>query len=121
MKLCIPISEDQGLQSPLCPHFGSAPLFAVCDPEQETISVVANANDHHQHGACRPLDTIAELGVDALVVGGMGRRAILALQQGGIKVYRSQAATVAQALEQLQQGELVELDPATACAGHGGH
>jgi len=33
MKLCIPISEDRGLDSPICGHFGSAPAFLLVDTE----------------------------------------------------------------------------------------
>ena len=31
MNLCIPITEDQGLQSPVSGHFGSAPYFMIVD------------------------------------------------------------------------------------------
>ena len=31
MKVCVPVTHDQGLQSPVSGHFGSAPLFVLVD------------------------------------------------------------------------------------------
>ena len=56
--------------------------------------------------------------VDAVVVGGIGARAIAKLHAMGVKVYRAAAATAGQNIELFQQGKLAELTADGACAGH---
>ena len=59
MKLCIPVDEDLGLESPVCAHFGSAPYFMIVEVESRTHRAIPNRNTHHQHGACAPLAALA--------------------------------------------------------------
>ena len=59
MNVCIPISEDRGLASPVCGHFGSAPAFLVVDTETRSHRVLANTNAHHEHGHCTPIALLA--------------------------------------------------------------
>ena len=37
MNICIPITRDNGIQSPVSLHFGSAPLFMVVDTESGSL------------------------------------------------------------------------------------
>jgi predicted Fe-Mo cluster-binding NifX family protein len=121
MNLCIPVTEDQGLSSPVSAHFGSAPVFLLVDTETGGTRGVANTNQHHAHGMCQPLAVLAGERFDALVTGGIGMGALQRLQAAGIRVYRAAQPTVAATLEALAAGELPEVTPAMACAGHGHH
>jgi predicted Fe-Mo cluster-binding NifX family protein len=33
MNICIPTTDDEGLESKVCAHFGSAPAFLVVDTD----------------------------------------------------------------------------------------
>jgi Dinitrogenase iron-molybdenum cofactor len=54
MRIRIPITCDEGLDSLISSHFGSAPLFAVVDSESGVVRRLTNARAVHEHGACSP-------------------------------------------------------------------
>jgi len=57
--------------------------------------------------------------VDIVIVGGIGRGAILGLNNSGIKVYQSKDGSVQDNIEALEAGKLNELTSQNACGGHG--
>ena len=57
--------------------------------------------------------------VDAVIVGGIGMRAINGLNAAGIRVYRSVEGTVRSNIDALKLGALVEITPGSACGRHG--
>ena len=118
MKLCIPIAENQALNSIVYSHFGSAPFFLLVDSETLALEPLNNHDEHHVHGACNPLKALAGRAVDAVIVGGIGAGAVRGLRQSGIAVYHSPAQTVAEAVAQFNSGALPELDVPHACGGH---
>jgi predicted Fe-Mo cluster-binding NifX family protein len=118
MKICIPIIEDRGLDSKVNPHFGSAPMMFVYDSEGKSHAISGNANHEHEHGTCQPVTAIAGLDVDAVVCGGMGLRAVQLLNQAGVKVFRTEHATVAEIINDLILDSLSELTPQQACTEH---
>jgi ArsR family transcriptional regulator len=118
MKLCLPTMGDAGLIEPLHGHFGNAAYFTICDTESGDVRSVAIDASQHAHGQCQPVTELAALNVDAVVTGGMGRRAVMLLNEAGMKVYRMVGGTVADALAAHQRGELLELSQEGACSGH---
>ncbi|MBE0598721.1 MAG: diguanylate cyclase [Desulfuromonadales bacterium] len=120
MKLCFPVERNEGMESPVYSHFGSAPLFVVVDTETRQVSEIANRDLHHAHGNCSPLKALGNVTVDAIVVGGIGAGALAGLNRAGLTVYRAMGATVADNLAMLAQVELPVLTPAGACGGHSG-
>ena len=122
MKICIPTTGGKGLEETVSAHFGSAQYFTLVDLDSGAVEVIENANQHHGHGQCQPMSSIEGRGVDAVVTGGMGRRAIDRLNAGGAKVYRAEGGTVRDVVERFKSGQANELSPDQACAGHdGGH
>jgi len=119
MNLCIPVTADRGLESPVSGHFGSAPLYLLVDSETRATRALSNARAVHEHGACRPLDALAGERIDAFLVGGIGAGAIMKLQAAGIRVFRATAPTASGCLDAFLRNEVEEMDPAGACAGHG--
>ena len=119
MRICIPAGDNRGLDGPVFGHFGSAPYFVVHDTGTGATEVIENGNQHHAHGGCQPLAAVDGAALDALVVGGIGRRAIARLNEAGTRVYRAVEGTVAANLAKLEGGELEEFSAETACAGHG--
>ncbi|MFZ0890641.1 MAG: NifB/NifX family molybdenum-iron cluster-binding protein [Candidatus Binataceae bacterium] len=122
MNICIPIDEDQGLQSPVCAHFGSAPAFIIVDLDSGSCRAILNRNHSHRHGMCTPLASLEGERVDAMVVGAIGMGALNKLITANIRVYVSQHATVAETLAAFKAGTLKLMQPNMACAQHGqGH
>jgi predicted Fe-Mo cluster-binding NifX family protein len=118
MKICVPVTADLGLESPVSGHFGSAPIYMLVDAETRRTNALPNARAVHEHGACRPLDALAGHAIDAILVGGIGAGALMKLQGAGIRVYRATAPTVAGCLDAFEKNEAEEIGPAGACGRH---
>ncbi len=122
MKVCFPVERNDGVDSVVFGHFGSAPLFIMIDRATGEVSEVANGDLNHAHGACQPIKAISGQPVNAVVVGGIGRGALVGLNRAGIGVYKAGAATVRDNMALLASGSLVFWGEADTCAGHGhGH
>ena len=119
MKVCFPILEDEGLRSIVNSHFGSTKEFLIYDAEKESFEIVQNSNAEHVHGACQPLMALDGKHIDAVILGGIGRGALLKLNAMGIKVFRASTSLVEDNLNHYRQGHLVEITPDGTCAGHG--
>lgn len=118
MKIGIPIEADEGKQSTVCAHFGGAPAFLIVDTVQDSMRVLANAQDHDSHGQCVPVDLLRDEGLDGMIVAGIGRGALNRLGALGIRVYQAEPGSVEAALAALRAGSLVEFGADQACAGH---
>lgn len=121
MKICIPVLEDRGLESITYSHFGSAKVFLLFDTETMTLERADNTDAVHEHGMCNPVAAIAGLKVDAVVVGGIGPRAVQALNSSGIRVYGSVPGSVSDNIEAFRQGGLTEISCEGACSSGHGH
>ena len=122
MKICIPVEENNGLDSRVCAHFGSAPFFLVVDSDTNECDPIVNDGAHHAHGMCQPLALLGGKEINAVVVGGIGRGALFKLQADNIGVYMSEFSTVQETLDAHSAGSLRPVSPEGACAGHGhGH
>ncbi|GAA0077855.1 hypothetical protein UT300005_22330 [Clostridium sp. CTA-5] len=115
MKVCFPVKSNEGVNSIPYGHFGTAPLFIVCDTETEEIKVLNNGDLGHEHGKCQPIKALSGEIVDAVVVGGIGQGAITKLNSMGIKVYKSAQGSIKENLEALKKLELVEFSPNHTC------
>jgi predicted Fe-Mo cluster-binding NifX family protein len=118
MKICFPVARDEGMESMVFNHFGSAPAFIVVDTESDQVATVINRDQHHSHGACNPLKALDGRAVDAVVVGGIGAGALTRLKQAGIAVHRSHAATVRENVTLFAAKQLPELSLQGCCGGH---
>jgi len=119
VNICIPITSDEGLDSPVCAHFGSAPAFLIVDTDSGICRSVANTNQHHGHGMCAPLASLRGERIDALVVGGIGAGAMGKLAAAGIPVHLAEHATVRETVDALVAGTLPVMGPDLACGHHG--
>lgn len=119
MNICIPVTEDRGLDSTVSAHFGSAPVFMIVDTEALTCRPLTNHNQHHAHGMCQPLSVLAGENLQGIVVGGIGMGALMKCEASGIQVFRSEFPTVKETVEAFKGGHLHTVTPATACQHHG--
>ncbi len=118
MKICFPVLKDQGMDSTVYNHFGSAPAFVVVDTHTNSITTITNNDQHHVHGACNPIKALDNREVDAVVVGGIGAGALSRLNQMGIIVHKSQAATIRENLALHAAKNLPEVTMQGCCGGH---
>ena len=118
MKICFPIENNEGLESTVYGHFGSAPMFVLVDTDKQSVESIHNRDLHHEHGSCSPLKAIDGHSVDAIIVGGIGKGALMGLKRANIKVYRCQGVTIADSLAAISVGDITELTPDQACGGH---
>jgi predicted Fe-Mo cluster-binding NifX family protein len=119
MKVCFPISENQGLESQVYGHFGSAPGFVVVDMETSELTVINNNDKIHEHGACNPVAGLGGHQVDAIVVGGIGGGALNALNHSGIRAFQAHEGTIAENMALFRTNGLPEYMPGHTCGGHG--
>jgi predicted Fe-Mo cluster-binding NifX family protein len=119
MNICIPVEADRGLESTVCAHFGSAPVFMIVDTRTDRCRAVPNRNQHHAHGMCMPLAALDGERVDGAVVSGIGMGALQKLNAANILVYRCEHATVGDTIAAWKAGTLRLIQPGMACAHHG--
>jgi predicted Fe-Mo cluster-binding NifX family protein len=118
MKICFPVQHDNGIESAVYSHFGSAPVFVVFDTDTSSVASIGNRDQHHTHGACNPMKALDNQKVDAVVVGGIGAGALTRLNQMGITVHRSQGETIRENISLFQAKSLPVLTVQGCCGGH---
>lgn len=121
MNICVPVNLDCGLRSPVCPHFGSAPIFLIVDTESGVCRAIQNKNEHHSHGMCTPLASLQGEKIDGIVVGGIGMGALNKLLAAGMQVYLAEQPTVEETLAAWKAGSLRQVTPNMACGHHHDH
>ncbi len=119
MKVCFPVLENQGLESQVFGHFGSAPGFVVVDMTTNELTAINNSDQIHEHGACNPVAGLGGHQVDAIVVGGIGGGALHKLNSSGMRVFQAHAGTIAENVLLFKANELPEYLPGHTCGGHG--
>jgi predicted Fe-Mo cluster-binding NifX family protein len=120
MKLCFAVEKDEGTESSVFGHFGSAPAFIVVDTEDSAIFKIVNSDMDHIHGACNPMKAIGGADIDAVVVGGIGAGALNGLNARGIKVFKAMENTIKENLALFHDNKLPELTMLHTCGGHAG-
>ena len=118
MKICFPVQNDNGIESTVYNHFGSAPVFVVIDTDTNSVASINNRDQRHTHGACNPMKALDNQKVDVIVVGGIGAGALTRLNQMGITVHRSQGETIRENLSMFQAKSLPVLTVQGCCSGH---
>ncbi len=120
MKVGFAVQKDEGIESQVYNHFGSAPAFILVDAETRETVTVQNSDLQHVHGMCNPVSTLGGKEVSAVVVGGIGPGALMKLNTMGVRVYEAGARTVKENLQLLSENRLQELSMSGCCKGHQG-
>jgi predicted Fe-Mo cluster-binding NifX family protein len=120
MKVGFAVQKDEGIESQVYNHFGSAPAFILVDAETREAVTVQNSDLQHVHGMCEPVSALGGKEVGAVVVGGIGPGALMKLNAMGVKVYEAGARTVKENLQLLRENRLQELSMSGCCKGHQG-
>lgn len=120
MKVGFAVETNEGIDSKVYGHFGSAPVFLIVEEGTNLVSAVHNRDLQHVHGACNPIRALDGNRVDAMVVGGIGAGALRKLNAMGIKVFGAAAPNVKENLTLLNENKLRELTADHACSAHQG-
>lgn len=116
-RVCIPTVGLAGAHDAVSEHFGRAGAYTFVDSETGAVDVVVNTT-LHVGGEGYPPDLIAGHGGEAMLCGGLGRRAVAMFEAAGIVVYAGASGTVADAMEQWRSGRLSAATRETACQEH---
>ena len=124
MKIAVPTDNPGGLSATRSDHFGHCDLFTLLDIENgEVVATKTHANIAHEAGGCMvPVKVLAEQGVEAIIVGGMGARPLAGFAEEGITVYfahKQQFSTVEDVAHAFVAGDLPIMNPGEACKGGG--
>ncbi|MEF9992760.1 MAG: NifB/NifX family molybdenum-iron cluster-binding protein [Clostridia bacterium] len=115
MKVCIPVVENKGMDSIPFNHFGSAPMFVICDLENNEVRSIGNGDLGHEHGKCQPIKALSGETVDAVIAGGIGQGAISKLNSMGIKVYKACEGDIALNIKMLSENKLNQFSQNHSC------
>jgi len=109
MKIAFSTSGSD-LNAPLDSRFGRAPKFLVYDLDNASFEVIDNQQNLNaaQGAGIQSAETVVRSGAKALLSGHCGPKAFRVLAAAGVKVYTSDATTVAEALEHFKAGKLKE-------------
>lgn len=102
MHLCIPTESDDGLEARVSDHFGRAPYFTFIDTVKGEPVPMANPGHETMH----PPDFVLGQKPDAVVVKGMGRGAYGRFDAAGVRVLKTEEATVEETLAAAREGRL---------------
>ena len=119
-RIAVPSEGAGGLEGMRSGHFGHCPAFTLVDVENgliTNVSVVPN-HEHVQGGCMVPVNNLAGLRVNALIVGGIGMRPLMGFNQVGIDVYfDSQRPHIRPVVEDLIAGNLSIITTDQTCGG----
>ncbi|MCK5861999.1 MAG: NifB/NifX family molybdenum-iron cluster-binding protein [Candidatus Hydrogenedentes bacterium] len=109
MKIAFTVSGDT-LEAPLDSRFGRAPKFLVYDLDNASFEIVDNEQNLNaaQGAGIQSAQKVVETGSTAVVTGHCGPNAFRALNAASVKIYTSEASTVAEALALYRDGKLSE-------------
>jgi predicted Fe-Mo cluster-binding NifX family protein len=120
MRIAISADNRNGLNSVVSPHFGRCPHYILVDVEGhevKTVHVVDNPY-YGQHSPGMVPNFIHGQGVDVMLTGGMGRRAIAFFEQLGVEAVSGASGTVRRALELYLGGQLRGVQPCRESIEH---
>jgi len=105
--------------APLDSRFGRAASFLVYDLDAETFEIADNRQGQSaaQGAGIQAAETVVRTGARSVVTGHCGPKAFRVLSAAGVKVYTTDAPTVAAALERYRAGQLTEITSASV-EGH---
>ena len=107
-------AEGTDLAAKVDPRFGRAKYFWVVDTEKGLLTAHDNTVNRNaaQGAGIQAGQSVAQLGVQAVLTGNVGPKAFDVLNAAGIKVFLVQAGTVEKAVEELKAGSLREVGQA---------
>ena len=122
-RIAVPSNEKGGLDGQRSGHFGHCDVFTIIDVENGEIkNVTTIQNESHVQGGCMvPVNLLSDNKVNALIVGGIGRRPLMGFKQVGIYLYHDdKRPEIRPVVEDLIAGKLAQITENQVCGGGGG-
>jgi len=112
-KIALACEDNEGLNGQISQHFGRCPSYIIVDVEGEEIKkadIISNPYyDNHVPGMVPKF--ISEQGVNVMIAGGMGPRAIDMFSNFGIEVVTGAIGNAGNVLKAYLQGEISGVEP----------
>ena len=120
MRIAISADDNNGLESVVSPHFGRCPHYVLVDVEGQEVKAIQSVDNpyYSQHAPGQVPGFINGQGVNVMLTGGMGRRAIGFFEQYGIEAVTGASGTVRYALERYLGGQLKGVQPCRESIEH---
>jgi predicted Fe-Mo cluster-binding NifX family protein len=118
MKIALATDDNMGLDAVLSHHFGRCPYYVVVDVDDKEIKGVEAVKNpfYESHGQTGEVPSfIHSLGVDVIISGGMGPKAIGFFQQLGIQAFTGASGIVREVVNSYMSGQI---DGAAPCSEH---
>jgi predicted Fe-Mo cluster-binding NifX family protein len=117
--IAVACESADGLAGSVSGHFGHTPYFVVAElADGNIVSSRIVTSPGHGEGCSMPA-FVGDLGVRAVIVGGIGAGAVNGLRARGIEVAAGATGNAATALRAFASGTLPQGEP--GCGGHGSH
>lgn len=117
MKISIPSSGSGGVDDMVGQHFGQVPNYTIYDTETKEVLVVANTSEHNG-GIGLPPEIMSREGVDVMLCGGLGKKAVDMFEQFGIDVFVGAQGQIKDAIDAWDSGKLAKATRDNSCSGH---
>lgn len=113
MKIAISSEDNRGLNGTVAQHFGRCPYYTIVEIEDDSVKDVKVITNpfYHRHVPGQVPGFIRDQGIDVMVAGGMGQRAMALFERYGIHVVTGAAGTVLDVIEDLLAGKLSGAEP----------
>jgi predicted Fe-Mo cluster-binding NifX family protein len=112
-KIALACEDNKGLNGQISQHFGRCPSYLIVDVEGNEIKksdIISNPYyDNHIPGMVPKF--ISEQGVNVMIAGGMGPRAIDMFSNFGIEVVTGAIGNAGNVLKAYLQGEISGVEP----------
>ncbi len=115
MQIGVAVESRSGLEAEISRHFGRCPYYVILETDKkevkQPVKVIANpyATVHGQPGQVPSF--LKEQGIEVIIAGGMGPRAVGFFNQHGIKVVTGASGKVKEAVDSFLKGELESSEP----------
>ena len=122
MRIAFSAATEQGLDSPISPHFGRCPFYVFVDMDEknEITDVTSIVNEHAQNHELGQLPAyIKDQGANVMISGGMGGRAVDFFHQYEVSVATGANGTVQESLDNYLSGKLRGDAPCSESVEHG--
>jgi predicted Fe-Mo cluster-binding NifX family protein len=112
-RIALACEDNQGLSGQMSQHFGRCPYYLIVDVEGDEIKRTDSVNNpyYNNHVPGKVPQFINEQGVNVMIAGGMGPRAIDMFTNLGIEVVTGAIGNVGNVLQAYLRGEISGVEP----------
>jgi predicted Fe-Mo cluster-binding NifX family protein len=121
MKIGVPSFKPGGLDAMVSAHFGHCEAFTVVELKGKKIVKAWELKNPTEHDCMAPAQKLKEEGVEKVLIGGIGRRPLIGMQEMGIEVYIGATGNVKDAISDYLEGFLKIATTNDVCQGCHGH